>query len=50
MPNNVKITNKDEDSKLEIKDVINGQTILIPFNEEIQSNFEERVEPLEENS
>jgi hypothetical protein len=52
MPNNVKITNKVEESKLEIKDVnsnssTNGQIITIPFNEEIPSNLKERVEQLE---
>jgi hypothetical protein len=49
MPNNVKITNKIEESKLEIKNVdsnssTNGQTITIPFNEEIPSNIKGRVE------
>jgi hypothetical protein len=52
MSNNVKIPNKVEESKLEIQDVdsnssTNGQTITIPFNEEIPSNLKERVEQLE---
>jgi hypothetical protein len=52
MPNNVKITNKVEESILEIKDVdsnssTNCQTITIPFNEEIPSNLKGRVEQLE---
>jgi archaellum component FlaC len=52
MPNNVKITNKVEESKLEIKDVdsnfsTSGQTITIPFNEEIPSNLKGGVEQLE---
>jgi hypothetical protein len=52
MADNIKITNKVEESKLEIKDVdsnsfTNGQTITIPCNEEIPSNLKERVEQLE---
>jgi hypothetical protein len=47
MPNNIKITNKVEESKLEIKDVTNYQTTIIPFNEEIPSNLKEGVEQLE---
>jgi uncharacterized protein YoxC len=42
--NNVEITNKVEESKLELKDVTNDQTIIIPFNEEIPSNLKGRVE------
>jgi hypothetical protein len=49
LSNNVKITNKVEESKLEIRDVdsnssTNGQTITVPFNEEIPSNLKGRVE------
>jgi hypothetical protein len=49
--NNVKITNKVEESKLEIMEVdsnssTNGQIITIPFNEEIPSNIKGRVEQL----
>jgi hypothetical protein len=50
MPNNFKITNKVEESKIEIKDLdsnSSGQTITIPFNEEILSNLKSRVEQLE---
>jgi archaellum component FlaC len=55
MPDTVKITNKVEESKLEIKDVdsnssSNCQTTTIPFNEEIPSNLKGRVEQLEKNS
>jgi hypothetical protein len=52
IPNNVKITNKVEEFKLEIKYVdsnssTNGQTITISFNEKIPSNLKGRVEQLE---
>jgi hypothetical protein len=52
MSNTVKITNKVEESKLEIKDVdsnssTNGKIITIPFNEEIPSKLKERVAKLE---
>jgi hypothetical protein len=47
LPNNVKITNEVEESKLEIKDVTNYKTITTPFNEEIPFNLKGRVEQLE---